>query len=588
MNSENNKELNNYITKYYNQIDNIYIDKFWSSINNKHWIYVDDVLIEWIGYKKDSCGKQKYTNIIKDNFKENKDYKIYNYEEINKVFHSSLEINENNKEILTFKDKLTEIHNRTLHLILSPKCFKKSLMMIRTEKANLIRDYYVDIEEICLEFNKYLLENNKKELEEKENIINEQKINIIQNQNELFIDKFSNKKCIYLFEIIDLHNQNKYIKIGSTKDIPQRFLTLKQKFKQLNILNIFECSNNYIEIEQDILNDDYIKNNLYKDLINGNKSIEIVKITENCTYDSIISIVKKYLNNIYALNPIQILENKKLDIDSKKINLINRLLDNGYNPNEIINKLFNNEINFNTTHNNDNNYTVKNTNSEIIKIQYIKPTKKPNSKAIYKVNPNTLEVIKKYNTLAMLLIEEEILDVKQKGIYNAIRNNLIYKNYRWVYEDTEIKPTYIPIYNKKNKITNNTSHIETIIKLNNTQDEIINTYPSLTALTKLEKISINTIKKYISNNIIYKNYYYIYLKDCKKTLIDNYISNGNIINKYKANHCKIIIKYDPINNLEFKYESLTEALLKNHIRSTKLKHAITNDILVDGFKWRYG
>ena len=136
MDFENNKELNNYITTYYNQIDNIYIDKFWNSINNKYWIYVDDLLIEWVGYKKDSCGKQKYTNIIKDNFKENIDYKTYNYGDINKIFHLSTEINENDKEILTFKDKLNVIHNRTIHLILSPKCFKKSLMMIKTEKAN--------------------------------------------------------------------------------------------------------------------------------------------------------------------------------------------------------------------------------------------------------------------------------------------------------------------------------------------------------------------------------------------------------------------------------------------------------------------
>ena len=37
----------------------------------------------------------------------------------------------------------------TLHIIISPKCFKKSLMMIKTEKANKIRDYYVDLEDIC-------------------------------------------------------------------------------------------------------------------------------------------------------------------------------------------------------------------------------------------------------------------------------------------------------------------------------------------------------------------------------------------------------------------------------------------------------
>ncbi len=31
-------------------INNIYIDKFWHNINNKYWIYVDDVIIYWVVY----------------------------------------------------------------------------------------------------------------------------------------------------------------------------------------------------------------------------------------------------------------------------------------------------------------------------------------------------------------------------------------------------------------------------------------------------------------------------------------------------------------------------------------------------------
>ena len=169
-----NQALTNYINTYHNQLDNIYVDKFWSSINNKQWIYTDDVLIEWIGFNI-STGKAKYLKLIKENFKEIEDYKTYDYEEINKIFHSPLGAYENNKEILEFKDKLKEVHNRTIHLILSPKCFKKSLMMIRTEKANSIRDYYVDIEEVCLEFNKFLLEESKMSLETKNKELEDEK-----------------------------------------------------------------------------------------------------------------------------------------------------------------------------------------------------------------------------------------------------------------------------------------------------------------------------------------------------------------------------------------------------------------------------
>jgi hypothetical protein len=302
MNIENNKELNNYITKYYNQIDNIYIDKFWSSINNKHWIYVDDMLIEWIGYNKTN-GKQKYINLIKDNFKENDDYKTYNYEEINKIFHSPLEVNEDNKEIIEFKDKLKEVHNRTLHLILSPKCFKKSLMMIRTERANTIRDYYVDIEEICLEFNKYLLENNKKELEEKENIINEQKEEI-NNVKERIID-LSN----HLYKYQEL-KENTYLYVATNKH-----LSLQNNFKigvstQLTkrLIN-YNCNNNkndlfyftYVKKIHNAYIVEYMIKHILKQFKNANNN-EIFVINHNYLINILDHIINNYTNIISYYN----------------------------------------------------------------------------------------------------------------------------------------------------------------------------------------------------------------------------------------------------------------------------------------------
>ena len=220
----NNQALVNYIKTYHNQLDNIYIDKFWSSINNKQWIYADDTLIEWIGYKKDN-GKFKYTNLIRENFKENEDYKTYNYKEINKVFHSPLRENENNKEILEFKDKLKEVHNRTIHLILSPKCFKKSLMMIRTEKANSIRDYYVDIEEVCLEFNKFLLEESKMSLETKNKELEAEKNkNTNLTNNAIDYNQLLKKEYLYIATNTRYASQNNF-KIGKTTDPEQRLRT---------------------------------------------------------------------------------------------------------------------------------------------------------------------------------------------------------------------------------------------------------------------------------------------------------------------------------------------------------------------------
>ena len=125
-------------------------------------------------------------------------------------------MNENNKEILEFKDKLKDFHNRTIHLILSPKCFKKSLMMIRTEKANSIRDYYVDIEEVCLEFNKFLLEESKISLEKTKLELKEE-----QDKNKYISDMTINrspllkKESVYAVSTYRYASQN-FIKFGMT------------------------------------------------------------------------------------------------------------------------------------------------------------------------------------------------------------------------------------------------------------------------------------------------------------------------------------------------------------------------------------
>ena len=137
--------------------DEYFIDKFWNSIQNNIWVYIDNEMLIWMGYSNYDIkkGKLSYSKILESNFEENIEYKHINNKEFNDISKSFMK-DLDNMDI--------NLHNRTTHIILSSKCFKKSLMMIRTEKANQIRYYYVDIEELCLEFNKYLLHNKDEEL----------------------------------------------------------------------------------------------------------------------------------------------------------------------------------------------------------------------------------------------------------------------------------------------------------------------------------------------------------------------------------------------------------------------------------------
>src|SRR5438445_37963 len=124
------KELLNIID--YN-IDNLYIDSFWDSINDDKWIYINKELILWMGYK--------YVRIVKFNMKYQN---IYNHNKVN-------------------------------------------------EKIKKLED---------------------------------EKINKKMERNNLLIDKFDGKKCVYIIEI----EKNKFIKIGSTKNLKERQKQLKRQY----------------------------------------------------------------------------------------------------------------------------------------------------------------------------------------------------------------------------------------------------------------------------------------------------------------------------------------------------------------------
>ena len=56
-------------------ISSMYIDRFWNSLNGCKWVYVDEKLLEWLGYINIKQDKHAFVKILKDNFIENKNYK---------------------------------------------------------------------------------------------------------------------------------------------------------------------------------------------------------------------------------------------------------------------------------------------------------------------------------------------------------------------------------------------------------------------------------------------------------------------------------------------------------------------------------
>ena len=203
------KELLNKLEYDYNEL---YVDKFWDNIENDKWIYIDNNMIQYIGYsdKNIRIGKQTYLKLLNDNFEENIDYKSIFSKEFSMYVTTYIE---------NYK---LDVGNKTKHLIVSPECFKQTLMLLRTEKAKEIKKYYIELEKIFKFYLQYQTKyqelknlNTNKELEE------EKQKNTNLTNNAFDYHQLLKKEFLYIATNTRYASQNNF-KIGKTLDLKQR------------------------------------------------------------------------------------------------------------------------------------------------------------------------------------------------------------------------------------------------------------------------------------------------------------------------------------------------------------------------------
>lgn len=189
----------------------LYIDKFWDSIQGDKWIYINDDMLKWIGYNTiDTEMKRLYTKLLKDNFNEPNDYKQMNTKEFSMSDLTDIGTAEINP------------HNKTKHLVVSPDCFKESLMLLRTEKSKEIRKYYIEVEKIFRFYLQYQTKYQElKNLETIKQLELEKGKNINLTANAIDYNQLMKKEYLYIATNARYASQNNF-KIGKTIDLKQR------------------------------------------------------------------------------------------------------------------------------------------------------------------------------------------------------------------------------------------------------------------------------------------------------------------------------------------------------------------------------
>ena len=171
----------------------------------------------------------------------------------------------------------------------------------------------------------------------------------------------------------------------------------------------------------------------------------------------------------------------------------------------------------------------------------------------------------------------------KSSIQTAIKYNRIYKGFRWNFVKEGEDPYTVNIeatneYNSKAPI------ISTILELNSSKTEIMNSFYTKDYAAEHLKLSKVKMRNIVQNNELLNEKYYIEYHKCPAELIKNCKLE---INRIIPNHAKSIKQIHPISNKTIIFTSLSEIYLKFGLCSKTLIEAIENKTVCSGFLWEY-
>jgi prophage antirepressor-like protein len=382
---------------------------------------------------------------------------------------------------------------------------------------------------------------------------------------------------IYIIKVKTFENGQYIIKIGeSRRGIKDRYNEHKSKYDECLLLDCFAV-NKSKDFESFLHNNEIIKCDKVKDLKGHETELELFLIGKNLTYKRLIDIINnniKYFNN-NDTNKIE-LENEqlKLMLEMKNTNNDNLLIqeliqtvkqmsgkiDNLENSNkELLHK-------FNATQNK----IVTGFNEPLVTL----------GPRLQKINPETLELIKVYETVSEVMKEDS--NIKRPSINKAIVENTVYNGYRWLFVDRELDANII--HNILPTRQCRQQNIGYIAQINKEKTEIINVYLDRKSASQFNGYeSSSALDNHVKNNSLTKGYYYKLYNDCDEILKDNFILK---------NKCEPLLykngvgQYDSSNNLIKEFECKYDCIKQLKISDKTLTKALDKTIMYQNFYYK--
>ena len=484
---------------------------------------------------------------MEHNFNENKEFKI-------------------EKEV--FFPKEENLGGRPIEIIkLTIECFKMFCLLATTEKSKKIYKYYIKMEKIIIDYikeyiekqNNIIIQHQQQIICMDEKIIKEKEL---ERHNVLLSQYGTAGKLIYIIKV-KIYNDNKYIiKIGSSRyGILERYKEHKLRYETSIILDCFLVSQ-HEDFEKFLHHHEKIKPNKVIDLKNHENEHELFIIGESLSYNELKNII---ITNIKSYDDDTLrkreLGNRKIELENEQFKLkiehakllkdlnsdqLKILAVNSSNNNEISNKIdkleqFNKSL-----------LLKMNFLGQTIKSENIKATIGPK---LLQINPSDFSIYKIYETVSELLKTDN--QMRRPSINKAIQENIIFKNYRWMYLPRDINLDKIKQYIIDNiQPTHQLQYQKTydyIAQLDKDKTEIINVFlDKKTASNFLGKCS-SALDRPVQHFMICSGFYFRPYNLCPEELVKKYEEQYGKPLLYT----KGVGQYDENNNLIKEYECKT-------------------------------
>ena len=560
-NDYNNKLLQKIKANFTETEQQLFISSFYCYLNyNSTTDFVIDLdnVWKWLDFN------QKYNakRVLEKNFMVNIDYKIL-----------LLKTDEQKKD--------SRGGHNIQKIMMTIKTFKLFCIKAETKKAKEIHEYFVKLEEILQqtiqeESNELKLqleqakneivqieETNKKELDEK----------VFREREKILLREYGHIGSLFYIIKVKTNSDGTYIiKVGeSRRGIQNRYNEHKTKYDEVLLLDCFLVDKSK-DFENFILSHENIKFNKVTDLPNHENENELLLIGKNLTYKMLLQIinanVKSFNNNVEYLR----VENETL----RQIIASSNQKQEEYNHNTIIQELLKNQKEMMATI-----QRLESSNQKILEKLNSSQTKTTTNfnqplvtlgPRLQKINPETLKLIKAYESVAECIKESNFI-MKRPSIDKAVKENIIYNGYRWLYVDREKDPNVIENI-QPTKITKSQS-LGYIAKMDKDKTEILNVYlDRKTASVMNDYPTPASLDIPVKNGTVTNGNYYVLYDTCQEDLKSNFeqkygsqpILYKSGVGQFDQNNqllMEFVCKYDCIKSLQMSDKTLTKALDKN-------------------------